>query len=159
MHTGWCGSWVAACALVAALFGCSGDDAADSGGGGVRDGGTQAGSGANADGGGRSGSGAAAADGSGSGAAARGGSAARGGTTGSGAGRGGSGASREVCDGKDNDGNGITDDVDAQGDGVCDCLNIATIGEIGPWSNGGNVFKEWLNARSPLRPWRSAIRP
>jgi hypothetical protein len=58
-------------------------------------------------------------------------------------------ASPEVCDGVDNDGNGIIDDVDAQHDGVCDCLNIATIGEIGPWSDGGNVFKTWLNNRSP----------
>jgi hypothetical protein len=60
------------------------------------------------------------------------------------------GGGAEVCDGIDNDGNGIVDDLDAQGDGVCDCLNIATIGEIGPWSNGGNVFKSWLNGRSPL---------
>lgn len=56
----------------------------------------------------------------------------------------------EVCDGIDNDMNGIIDDVDAGHDGVCDCLNIATVGHIGPWSNGGNVFASWLNARSPL---------
>lgn len=56
----------------------------------------------------------------------------------------------EACDGIDNDSNGIIDDVDAGHDGVCDCLNIATIGHIGPWSNGGNIFKSWLNARSPL---------
>lgn len=56
----------------------------------------------------------------------------------------------ELCDGVDNDSNGIIDDVDAGHDGVCDCLNIATIGHIGPWSNGGNIFKSWLNARSPL---------
>lgn len=56
----------------------------------------------------------------------------------------------ELCDGVDNDSNGIVDDVDAGHDGVCDCLNIATIGHIGPWSNGGNIFKTWLNARSPL---------
>ncbi|HEY2734162.1 MAG TPA: hypothetical protein VGI70_09260 [Polyangiales bacterium] len=28
-------------------------------------------------------------------------------------------------------------------------MNIATIGEIGPWSDGGDVFKTWLNDRSP----------
>lgn len=56
----------------------------------------------------------------------------------------------EVCDGIDNDSNGIIDDVDAGHDGVCDCLNIATIGHIGPWSNGGNIFASWLNARSPI---------
>ncbi len=56
----------------------------------------------------------------------------------------------EVCDGVDNDGDGIIDDVDVGGDGVCDCLNIATLGQIGPWSNGGNIFTTWLNARSPV---------
>jgi hypothetical protein len=55
----------------------------------------------------------------------------------------------EVCDGVDNDGNGIADDVDAGGDGVCDCLSIGTIGHIGPWSDGGNIFASWLNARTP----------
>lgn len=55
----------------------------------------------------------------------------------------------EVCDGVDNDGNGIVDDVDVGNDGVCDCLQIGTLGQIGPWSNGGNVFASWLNARTP----------
>jgi hypothetical protein len=55
----------------------------------------------------------------------------------------------ELCDGIDNDGNGVIDDVDAGGDGVCDCLNIGTLGHIGPWSNGGNIFATWLNARTP----------
>jgi hypothetical protein len=55
----------------------------------------------------------------------------------------------EVCDGVDNDANGQIDDVDAGGDGVCDCLDIGTIGSIGPWSNGGNIFETWLNARTP----------
>lgn len=55
----------------------------------------------------------------------------------------------ETCDGIDNDENGIVDDVDAGHDGVCDCLSIATIGHIGPWSNGGNIFASWLNQRSP----------
>jgi hypothetical protein len=56
----------------------------------------------------------------------------------------------ELCDGIDNDSNGNIDDVDAGNDGVCDCLNIATVGHIGPWSNGGNIFASWLNARSPI---------
>jgi uncharacterized membrane protein len=60
----------------------------------------------------------------------------------------GAGTGVEVCDGVDNDGDGMTDDVDAQGDGVCDCLRIATIGQIGPWSDGGNVFRDWLDDRS-----------
>jgi hypothetical protein len=58
------------------------------------------------------------------------------------------GSGAERCDGVDNDGDGTIDDVDVQGDGVCDCLRIATIGEIGPWSDGGNVFRDWLDARS-----------
>lgn len=55
----------------------------------------------------------------------------------------------EVCDGIDNDQDGIIDDVDVGNDGICDCLNIGTIGRIGPWSDGGNIFTEWLNTRSP----------
>jgi hypothetical protein len=65
-------------------------------------------------------------------------------------GRGGGNGASEVCDGVDNDANGVIDDVDAGGDGVCDCLNIGTIGSIGPWSNGGNIFASWLDARTPL---------
>ncbi len=56
----------------------------------------------------------------------------------------------EICDGLDNDSNGIIDDVDVGHDGVCDCLNIATIGHIGPWSDGGDIFATWLDERSPL---------
>jgi hypothetical protein len=56
----------------------------------------------------------------------------------------------ELCDGVDNDEDGIIDNLDAEKDGVCDCLNIATIGQIGGWSTGGNVFKEWLDTRSPI---------
>jgi hypothetical protein len=55
----------------------------------------------------------------------------------------------ETCDGIDNDANGIIDDVDAGGDGVCDCLSIGTIGQIGPWSDGGDIFASWLDARTP----------
>lgn len=56
----------------------------------------------------------------------------------------------EICDGKDNDGDGGIDNVDAGGDGICDCLNIGTIGRIGPWSTGGDIFKDWLDTRSPI---------
>ena len=56
----------------------------------------------------------------------------------------------EVCDGIDNDGDGGIDNVDAGGDGICDCLNIGTIGRIGPWSSGGDIFKDWLDTRSPI---------
>lgn len=55
----------------------------------------------------------------------------------------------ESCDGYDNDANGVIDDLDVEGDGVCDCLNIATIGTLGTWGDGGNVFSDWLSTRSP----------
>jgi hypothetical protein len=32
---------------------------------------------------------------------------------------------------------------------LCHTRRVRTIGEIGPWSNGGNVFKTRLNSRSP----------
>ncbi|HEY6878864.1 MAG TPA: hypothetical protein VI299_12630 [Polyangiales bacterium] len=53
----------------------------------------------------------------------------------------------EVCDGVDNDANGIIDDVDVGRDGVCDCLLIATLGHPGG-SGQGDVFGTWLDARS-----------
>lgn len=55
--------------------------------------------------------------------------------------------SAEVCDGFDNDCNGVVDDVDSGNDGVCDCIRIATLGTPGTWG-AGDVFGEWLSARS-----------
>ena len=37
----------------------------------------------------------------------------------------------EVCDGADNDGNGVIDDVDTNGDGMCDCLRAGVLGYPG----------------------------
>ncbi|MFW6050943.1 MAG: hypothetical protein ACODAU_07205 [Myxococcota bacterium] len=54
----------------------------------------------------------------------------------------------EVCNGEDDDGNGIIDDVDVDGDGICDCLRIATLGIPGQHSDGTEVFGEWLEERS-----------
>lgn len=59
----------------------------------------------------------------------------------------GEGGSAEVCDGVDNDNNGVIDDVDINSDGVCDCLLIATLGLKGN-SGQGDVFAAWLTARS-----------
>ena len=53
----------------------------------------------------------------------------------------------EICDGLDNDHNGRVDDADVEGDGVCDCLRIATIGSSGLWG-GERVFRDWPNARA-----------
>jgi hypothetical protein len=58
------------------------------------------------------------------------------------------GSGSEICDGIDNDNNGIIDDVDVGGDGFCDCLNIATLGRLGLWSTGTSQFVNWLNSRT-----------
>lgn len=142
-------SWIAL-VLVSSLglFGCS-EASSDSNGSNVKGGGSGSANGSG-------GSGASSGSSSGSGAANGFGGASNGfggalnlggSLIGGGTGGGGNGMA-EVCDGIDNDENGIIDDVDVGGDGVCDCLNIATIGQIGPW-NEGNIFVTWLNERSP----------
>jgi len=56
-----------------------------------------------------------------------------------------------ACDGIDENGNGITDDVDKGKDGLCDCLHIGFLGALA--SDAGNntgAFESWLNARSDI---------
>ncbi len=69
------------------------------------------------------------------------------GSVGSGSGSGSGGGGPEICDGIDNDNDGIVDNVDVGNDGVCDCLRIATLGLVGQWGNG-DVFAQWLDNRS-----------
>jgi hypothetical protein len=52
----------------------------------------------------------------------------------------------ELCDRNDNDDNGIVDDADVEGDGVCDCLKIASIGRPGAFGRGDLQFRTWPNA-------------
>lgn len=55
----------------------------------------------------------------------------------------------EVCDGLDNDGNGLVDDADVEGDGVCDCLKIASLGREGAFGGEGELaFRDWPNAHA-----------
>jgi hypothetical protein len=53
----------------------------------------------------------------------------------------------EICDGKDTNADGIIDNVDKDGDGICDCLLLATLGQPGEWGDG-DVFDDWLDSRS-----------
>jgi hypothetical protein len=53
-------------------------------------------------------------------------------------------AKETECNGLDDDCNGKIDDVDAGGDGVCDCLRIGIIGL--PGSNPSSNFQSWLEA-------------
>jgi hypothetical protein len=51
-----------------------------------------------------------------------------------------------TCDGKDDDNNGVIDDVEVTQDSVCDCLRVATLGLHGEWG-GGDVTTGWFNER------------
>ena len=53
--------------------------------------------------------------------------------------------SPEVCNDLDDNCNNIVDDVDAGGDGICDCLSIALFGNKG--ANPASQFEAWLEAQ------------
>ena len=55
--------------------------------------------------------------------------------------------SPEICDAVDNNCDGQVDNLDANSDGICDCLLVATLGVPGTWGQG-DVFAAWLSARS-----------
>jgi len=56
----------------------------------------------------------------------------------------------ELCDGQDENGNGIIDDVDVGRDGICDCLRVAILGSLTSTADDTNVtaFSSWLESRS-----------
>ncbi len=51
----------------------------------------------------------------------------------------------EVCNDLDDNCNGVVDDVDAGGDGICDCLSIALFGNKGALPS--SEFETWLEAQ------------
>ena len=58
-----------------------------------------------------------------------------------------------ICDGKDDDGNGIIDDVDVDKDGLCDCIRIGFFGQVASDAGAAtDSFESWLVARSGLIP-------
>ena len=52
-----------------------------------------------------------------------------------------------VCDGVDDDCNGAIDDLDAGGDGICDCTTMAVLGNKG--QNPNTKFEAFLDEQSP----------
>ncbi len=52
---------------------------------------------------------------------------------------------KEVCNDLDDDCDGFVDNVDAGGDGICDCLNIAILGATGFAPNAN--FEAWLTSQ------------
>ena len=54
-------------------------------------------------------------------------------------------APETLCNGIDDDCNGIIDDVDVGGDGICDCLRIGVLGTSG--SLASSNFQAWLESR------------
>ncbi len=59
------------------------------------------------------------------------------------------------CDGVDNDNDGIIDDIDVGGDGICDCLQVVTLGERiskGASQSDTTAFVGWLQGLGSLPP-------
>lgn len=56
-------------------------------------------------------------------------------------------SAREVCDGVDDDANGIVDDLDANGDGLCDCLRIGVLGFPGRQGTI-DAIRAWMHGRA-----------
>lgn len=52
----------------------------------------------------------------------------------------------EICNGVDDDLDGRVDNLDAAGDGICDCLRIGILGRPGKWGQG-SAFGDWLLER------------
>ena len=57
-----------------------------------------------------------------------------------------------VCDGLDDNNNGIIDDKDEGKDGLCDCLNIGFFGSVQGTASGATSasFLQWLTERSDI---------
>jgi hypothetical protein len=56
-----------------------------------------------------------------------------------------------ICDGVDDNGNGVIDDVDVGKDGLCDCLKIGFLGSFASDAGSAtNAFQSWLEARSSV---------
>ena len=66
-----------------------------------------------------------------------------------------SGADEAVCDGIDDDCNGIVDDVDVGGDGICDCLRLGLLGKSGGQTEA--QFQVWLEERGTARTRGSSV--
>jgi hypothetical protein len=55
------------------------------------------------------------------------------------------------CDGVDENGNGVIDDVDRGNDGLCDCIHLGFFGNIASDAGGATGrFEDWLKMRSDV---------
>lgn len=61
--------------------------------------------------------------------------------------------SETLCDGLDENDNGIIDDVDVGGDGLCDCIRLGFFGQVTSDAGAGTTaFESWLVERSGQVP-------